>query len=133
FVEILWQAVTASRVVLGAGIAAAAADALVGLGVWLAHWVALPGRLPRPIQRDDGVSVLRSVYLFFALAVGVVGTLLGASQLLCYAVGRLLGVERPDGIGGDLLQAAAGPTSIIVVYGAAWAYQRHALRRQAAA
>jgi hypothetical protein len=73
------------------------------------------------------------VYLFFALAVGVIGTLLGASQLLYYAVGRLLGVERPGGVGGDLLSAAAGPGSALIVYGVAWAYQRQAVRRQATA
>jgi hypothetical protein len=73
------------------------------------------------------------VYLFLGLSVAVVGSLFGASQLLYYAVGRVLGVERPGGIGGDLLQAAAGPASIVVVYGVAWAYQREAVRRQAAA
>ena len=33
----------------------------------------------------------------------------------------------------DLLQAAAGPGSAVIVYGVAWAYQRQAVRRQAAA
>lgn len=132
-VEALWQAATQVSGPHGAEIAAAAADTLVGLGIWLVHWVVLPTRLAEPARRDDGVSVLRSVYLFFSLAVGVVGTLLGASQLLYYAVARLLGVDRPAGIGGDLLQAAAAPTSVLVIYGAAWAYQRHGLRRQAAA
>ena len=108
------------------------ATALVGLGVWLVHWVVLPARLPEDSRQQDGLSVLRSVYLFLALAFGVVGTLVGISQLLYYAVGRLLGVDRPGGVGGDLLQAAAGPASIALVYGAAWAYQRHALGRQAA-
>src|SRR5207248_4053917 len=46
---------------------------------------------------------------------------------------RLLGVERPGGVGGDLLQAAAGPGSALIVYGVVWAYQRQVLRRQAAA
>jgi hypothetical protein len=105
----------------------------VGLGVWLVHWVVLPMRLPDGARRDDAVSVLRSVYLFLSLAVGVIGTLLGASQLLYYAVGRLLGVDRPGGVGGDLVQAAAGPGSAVLVYGVAWAYQRQALRRLAGA
>src|SRR5262249_57937990 len=83
--------------------------------------------------RGEGTAVLRSVYLFLALAVAVVGSLFGVSQLLYYAVGRLLGVDRPGGVGGDLLQAAAGPASVAIVYGAAWAYQRVAVRRQAAA
>jgi hypothetical protein len=132
-VEVLWQAATQVRGPAGAEITAAAADALAGLGIWLVHWVVLPIRLPEAARRDDGVSVLRSVYLFLSLAVGVVGTLLGASQLLYYAVSRLLGIDRPGGIGGNLLQAAAGPASVVVVYGATWAYQRHAVRRQAEA
>jgi hypothetical protein len=132
-VEVLWHAAAGTGPPTGAVLAGPVADALVGLGIWLVHWVVLPVRLPETARRDDGVSVLRSVYLFFALAVGVVGTLLGASQLLYYAVGRLLGVERPGGIGGDLLQAAAGPASAVIVYGVAWTYQRQAVRRQAAA
>jgi hypothetical protein len=72
------------------------------------------------------------VYLFVTLGVAVVGTF-GASQLLYYVVGRLLGVERPGGVGGNLLQAAAGPASIVLVYGVAWLYQRVSLRQQARA
>jgi hypothetical protein len=132
-VEALWRAAAGASPPSGSAIATPAADTLVGLGVWLVHWVVLPQRLPEAARRDDGVSVLRSVYLFFALAVGVIGTLLGASQLLYYAVGRLLGVERPGGVGGDLLSAAAGPASAVIVYGVAWAYQRQAVRSQAAA
>jgi hypothetical protein len=108
-----------------------AAGALVGLGVWLALWIVLPSRLTQEARRDDSVGVLRSVYLFFGLAVGVVGALLGASQLLYYALGRLLGVEHPGGVGGNILEAAAGPASSVIVYGAAWAYQRRAVSRQA--
>src|SRR5205823_13933949 len=81
----------------------------------------------------DGRSTLRSVYLFVALSVGVVGFVFGVSQLLFYAVARLLGVDQPGGVGGDLLQAAAAPTSIAIVFGAGWAYQRYALRIQARA
>ena len=131
-VEALWRAAAGASPPTGSAIAIPAADTLVGLGIWLLHWVVLPQRLPETARRDDGVSVLRSVYLFFALAVGVIGTLLGASQLLYYAVGRVLGVERPGGVGGDLLSAAAGPGSAVIAYGVAWAYQRQALRRQAA-
>jgi hypothetical protein len=132
-IEVLWRAAAGGSAPTTAAIAQPAADALVGLGIWLTHWVVLPLRLPEAARRDDGASVLRSVYLFFALAVGVIGALLGASQLLYYAVGRVLGVERPGGVGGDLLQAAAGPASAVIVYGIAWAYQRQAVRRQAAA
>jgi hypothetical protein len=88
----------------------------------LVHWVVLPGRLSEADQRAEHTSVLRTVYLFLTLAVAVIGSLFGLSQLLYYAVGRLLGVDHPGGVGGDLLQAAAGPVSIALVYGAAWRY-----------
>jgi Domain of unknown function (DUF5671) len=114
-------------------IAGALASTMVGLGVWLVHWTVLPKRMDDAAQRDDGVSVLRSVYLFLALSVAVIGTLIGLSQLLYYGVARALGVDRLGGVGGDLLQAAAGPASVAIIAGAAWAYQRYVLRRQAVA
>ena len=98
---------------------------LIGAAVWVWHWAALPAR------RDDGVATLRSVYLFLSLSVAVIGALFGASQLLYYAVGRALGIAQPGGVGGNLLQAAAGPASVAIIYGVGWAYQRQALRRQA--
>lgn len=122
-VEALWRLAAQAGGPVGPALAQPAADALVGLGLWLVHWMVL--RKPD----DDRTSVLRSVYLFLGLAVAVVGSLLGLSQLLYYAVGRLLGVDHPGGVGGDLLQAAAGPASIAIVYGAGWAYQRQALRQ----
>jgi Domain of unknown function (DUF5671) len=131
--ETLWHAAAQPARSTLASLPPGAAGALVGLAVWLAHSVLLPARMPDVARRDDGPSVLRSVYLFLALAVGVAGTLAGLSQLLYYAVGRLFGVDHPGGVGGDLRQAAAGPASIALVYGAAWAYQRDALRRQASA
>ena len=128
--EILWHVVTTPGGQFQA--ANALASLVVGLGLWLAHWSVLPRQAGETAQRDDGVSVLRSVYLFLGLSVAVAGTLFGLSQLLYYAVARLLGVSSPAGVGGDLIQAAAGPASIAIVYGAAWAYQRYALRHQAA-
>jgi hypothetical protein len=131
--EALWHLATSSApAAVSPGFAEPVASTLVGGAVWLLHWSVLPRRLTQQAQREDGVSTLRSVYLFLALSVGVIGTLAGASQLLYYAVGRLLGVDQPGGVGGDLLQAAAGPVSVMIVYGVAWAYQRQALRRQAA-
>jgi len=130
---IIWRAVVQPGGPADAGLGGPMAFALVGLAVWLTHWIVLPGRLPATDRRDDGVSVLRSVYLFLALAVAVVGALLGASQLLYYAVARLLGVSDPGGVGGSLVLAAAGPASLVIVYGAAWAYQRQAVRQQSAA
>jgi hypothetical protein len=132
-VEAIWRSLVQPSAFVGILLARPAAASLVGLSVWLAHWIVLPARLPEVARRDDDGGVLRSVYLFLALAVAVVATLLGASQLLYYAVGRLLGVVDPGGVGGNILQAAAGPASYVLVYGAAWAYQRQALSRQFAA
>jgi hypothetical protein len=106
--------------------------ALVGLVLWLAHWRWAPAALgPAADADEDRASTLRSVYLFLALAVVVAVTLFNASQLLYYALGRALGVDRPGGVGGSILLAAAGPASAVLVYGAAWLYQRFAIRQQA--
>ena len=133
FVEGLWRGLSTPGVPFAATLPAPAATALVSLGVWLVHWRVLPSRLPAAAHTEDGVSVLRAVYLFLLLGVAVVGTLFGASQLLYYAVARALGVDQPGGLGGNLLQAAAGPASALLVYGAAWAYQRAAVQAQARA
>jgi hypothetical protein len=135
-VEYVWRLATqAVDIASDAALAGPTATTLVGLGLWLMHWRVLPARRvgPDAVVREDGVAVLRSAYLFLALSIGVVGTLFGASQLLYYAVARLLGVSQPDGVGGNILQAAAEPASIALVYGVAWAYQRAAVRHQAAA
>jgi nitrogen fixation-related uncharacterized protein len=130
--ETLWRVLAGGESGVLNALPVPAAAAVVGLGLWLFHWSVLPGQLPSAARSEDATSVLRSAYLFLGLAVGVVGALAGVSQLLYYVVGRLLGVDRPGGVGGDLLQAAAGPVGVTLVYGAAWAYARAALRRQAA-
>jgi hypothetical protein len=129
--EATWLGLTGQAVVPRFGIVSPAATALVGLGVWIGHWRVLPARLPEAAAADDGTSVLRSVYLFVTLGVAVGATLVAVSQVLYYVVARLLGVEQPGGASGDLLQAAAGPGSVALVYGAAWWYQRGAIRAQA--
>lgn len=100
---------------------------LVGLLLWFAHWHILAAR---EADGDDRRSVLRSVYLFAVLATVVTGTIIGASQLLYYALARVLGVESPGGVSGSLLLAASGPGSILIVYGVGWLYQRMVIRQQ---
>jgi hypothetical protein len=116
--------------------AAAAAIAVTGLALWLVHWRA-PAVAPRgqvaEIERQDAASTLRSVYLFVALALSVVVTLVGAWQVAFYALGRALGVPNPGGAGGSFFLAAAGPASLLLVYGVSWLYQRRALALQAQA
>ena len=100
---------------------------LIGLLLWYAHWHVLAAR---DAEGDDRRSVLRSVYLFAVLATVVTGTIIGASQLLYYALARVLGVESPGGVSGSLLLAASGPASILIVYGVGWLYQRMVIRQQ---
>jgi len=132
-VEAVWRGLTTTGTPIGPGVASGAATSLVGLGVWVGHWRFLPSRLPVSAEAEDGTSVLRSVYLFLTLSVVVARTLVAASQVLYYIVARLLGVDQPGGASGNLLQAAAEPSSVLLVYGAAWAYQRVAIREQARA
>jgi uncharacterized protein DUF5671 len=131
--ETTWRFVVQPGGPVGAGLAGPLASALVGLAIWLLHWIVLPAHLPDADRHQDAESTLPSVYLFLALAVAVISALFGMSQLVYYAVGRLLGVAEPGGVGGSLLQAAAGPASFVIVYGAAWAYQRAAIQQHSAA
>jgi hypothetical protein len=77
--------------------------------------------------------VLRPVYLFLALGLSVAVALAGAWQLVYYTLARILGVERPGDSGGNLLLAAAGPLSLVAVYGVSWLYHQRALAAQARA
>jgi hypothetical protein len=137
------------------GLAGTAATALVALAFWVTHWRLLailpwwssrsnsarPGKKPEPHDREidtaiwaqDVRSILRPLYLFAVLAASVAVTLAGAAQLLYYALGRALGIERPGGVGGNLLVAMAGPASVALIYGISWLYHRHALAAQAQA
>lgn len=112
-------------------LAGGVASALVGLILWLAHSVLLPRSAGRQVVEQDRRSTLLAVYLFLGLVLVVGRALAGASQLLYYALGRLLGIAQPGGVGGDLVQAAAGPAADILVFGIGWAYQRHAIEAQA--
>lgn len=132
-VEATWHGLSTPGSPIGAEMASAAATSLVALGAWVLHWRVLPRRLPESAAAEDGTSVLRSVYLFVVLSVVVARTLLAASQVLYYVVARLLGVDQPGGASSNPLQAAAEPASVLVVYGAAWAYQRVVIREQARA
>ncbi len=106
-------------------------NAIIGLMVWSLHWIWVPKLLDSNSREQDRRSTLRSVYLFLGLAVMVVGTLSGISQALYYMLARLLGIATPGGVGGSLLQAAAGPVSVAIVYGAGWWYQRAVIGRSA--
>jgi hypothetical protein len=101
--------------------------AVIGLLLFGMHWVSLPRALDFTTREQDRRSTLRGVYLFLGLAVALLGTLSGISQALYYMLARVLGVNEPGGVGGSLLQAAGGPLSVAIVYGAAWLYQAHVI------
>jgi len=153
-IEMLWLAVVSGHGVVlarGTGIPAT----LVGLGLTASHGLLLArrfqndrrstarseaerqqdeqssalGAVAERIQGDRS-STLRTVAVFISLAVAVTGTVVGLSQALYYGLARALGVDRPGGVGGSILEAAAGPVSLVAVYGIAWAYMRLVLRTQ---
>jgi hypothetical protein len=88
---------------------------LGGLALWGFHARILSTRY----IEDDRQSTLRALEGFIAVAVCIVVALLGATQILYYALARLLGVDA-NILGNDVLAAFAGPASALVVYGVAW-------------
>jgi Domain of unknown function (DUF5671) len=78
---------------------------------------------------DDRKSTLRALEGFIAVAVCMVFALIGAAQILYYALARLLGVSNPGNVGNDVVAAMAAPVSVLVVYGAAWFLLRRRLAR----
>ena len=80
---------------------------------------------------DDRHSTLRALEGFIALTVSIATALFGASQILYYALARVLGVDSPGGAGNDVLAAASGPVSLLLIYGGAWFLIFRRLRRDA--
>jgi hypothetical protein len=105
-----------------------AGQAVAGFLLW--------GFLARTIARyhapDDRHSTLRALQGFIAVAVAIATALFGASQILYYALARLLGVNSPGGVNSnDVLGALAAPASLLLVYGVAWVLVRRRLARDA--
>ncbi|HEU5317821.1 MAG TPA: DUF5671 domain-containing protein [Chloroflexota bacterium] len=138
-VRLLWHLVLApdggSPLSNGAlGVAAQSASILAALAIWLLHWSGwsiVTSRGRPDLEAADAASTLRPVYLFLALAFSVVVTLVGTWQIVYYALGRALGEATPGGVGGDLWLALSGPASLVLAYGASWAFHRRALEQQA--
>ncbi|HEY2597922.1 MAG TPA: DUF5671 domain-containing protein [Candidatus Dormibacteraeota bacterium] len=78
---------------------------------------------------DDRKSTLRALEGFIAVAVCMVFALIGAAQILYYALARLLGVSNPGNVGSDVVAAMAAPVSVLLVYGVAWLLVRRRLAR----
>lgn len=80
---------------------------------------------------QDRHSTLRALEGFVAVAFSMAVALVGASQILYYALARGLGVSNPGGAGDNVLAAAAGPGSQLLVFGAAWILVQRRLTRDA--
>lgn len=98
---------------------------VAGLALWGFH----ARVLAKSYIDDDRKSTLRTLEGFVAVAVCMVFALIGAAQILYYALARLLGVSNPGNVGNDVVAAMAAPVSVLVVYGAAWFLLRRRLAR----
>jgi hypothetical protein len=105
-----------------------AGAALAGAVLWGLHARFIATRH----ASDDRHSTLRALEGFIAVAISIVTALYGASQILYYALARVLGVNNPGGATNDVLAAAASPVSLLLVYGIAWFLIRRRLARDGA-
>jgi hypothetical protein len=106
----------------------AAGQTVGGLLLWGFH----ARTIARNHAADDRHSTLRALQGFIAVAVSIATALFGASQILYYALARVLGVGSPGGVSSnDILGALAAPTSALLVYGVAWVLVRRRLARDA--
>jgi Domain of unknown function (DUF5671) len=96
-----------------------------GLLLWGFHARVLAQRY----LEDDRKSTLRALEGFIAVAISMVFALIGAAQILYYALARLIGVTNPGNVGNDVVAAMVAPVSVLVVYGAAWFLVRRRLAR----
>ena len=112
----------------GGLVASAMATMLTGLVVFGFH---LQWTSRAPLAADDRPSTLRAVQGFLALTASVALALFGASQLSYYALARVLGIEHPGGVGGNILVAVGGPVATVVVFSLAWLWIRRQLATDA--
>jgi hypothetical protein len=82
---------------------------------------------------DDRHSTLRALQGFIVVGVSIATALIGASQILYYALARALGVDHPGGTSNDVLGLVAAPGSALLVYGIAWFLIRRRLALDARA
>ena len=108
-------------------LSAYAGPALAGALLWSFHSRAIAMNH----IAEDRHSTLRALQGFIAVAISIATALFGASQILYYVLARLLGVNNPGGAGDNVLAAAAGPGSLVLVYGVAWFLVQRRLARDA--
>ena len=119
---------SSQTIVPGSLVPSAMATMLTGLVVFGFH---LQWTSRAPLAADDRSSTLRAVQGFVALAASVALALFGASQLSYYALARVLGIDHPGGVGGNILVAVAGPAATVVVFSLAWVWIRRQLTTDA--
>lgn len=106
----------------------AAGPTVGGLLLWGFH----ARTIARNHAADDRHSTLRALQGFIAVAISIATALFGASEILYYALARLIGVRNPGGVNSsDIAGALAAPTSVLLVYGVGWILIRRQLARDA--
>ena len=125
---VLWTRIAGSHLADTAFLGDALGLAAGGALVWAFHARTIATRH----REDDRHSTLRAFEGFIAVAISMAIALTGGSQILYYALARLLGVNNPGGVAGnDILGAVASPASQALVYAAAWVLVRRRLGRDA--
>ena len=122
-IQVLWLKAIGSPLGNSYYIGDAAGLFIAGLVVWGFH----ARTVSQNHVADDRHSTLRALQGFVAVGVSITIALIGASQILYYALARALGVDNPGGAGNDILGALASPASLLVVYGTAWYLMRRRL------
>ena len=115
---------------LGGGIA----SVVTGLLAWLSAWIWSSRLLARPQGLDhERDSVLRKVYLYAVLLISVSWTVWNVAQAL-YVLLRSLLIPSQAGALLSAVQRDLGQTvATLAVFGLAWAYHAHVVKREAAA
>lgn len=108
----------------GSSLAGLASSACVGFGLWLWFWRRAQRRFDSG-DPDEERATLRKLYLYAAILVTAVASVVNAALLLAGAFRQLLGL-KPMGDFRD-------PLTIILVSGVVWAWHHRVLERDAAA
>jgi hypothetical protein len=125
--ELAWSALVTSHPSTTIELGSPAGYALAGVALWGFH----ARTIAMSHISDDRHSTLRALEGFIAVAISIVVAIVGASQILYYALARALGVNNPGGAANNVLEAAAGPVSMLLVYGIAWFLINRRLARDA--
>lgn len=125
--QLAWTRLVTGSVPLYVYLASPAGMAIAGALLWGFHARAIAVSH----LSEDRHSTLRALEGFLAVAVSIATALVGASLILYYLLARVLGVSNPGGAGDNVLAAAAGPGSLVLVYGVAWVLIQRRLARDA--